>query len=943
MCALGERVIEFVRVERPGTLIECPVEAADEARLRNCVRQSLGRALRLRDEACVALFAGRVAARAGVDQHSFRAAFLDALGVPPDIRQWDNGFGPAIESFLRQAFGHEPLSGPYRYVGPVYRHAGVTVRDAGAFARFLQRVLDESPALRRDAYTKWAKVEMGRIGPFLQSREGYEFSQATVRFLAEHKHFGQKAEWLSSLGGYPTGFWPAFLSEFGGPPPRPEATPPVPRLVLDVAQGRLVVRFDAAFVSRGAYFVDTRPVRHAERAVNGPAAQRYETGAMQSRTSHEISPWWTPSVGGWALFREGDGALVLTGRDHSRRQDVPSGRYVLVGAADLVAPVDGDDYGYLDPPDTEADCVCLLKQLTLEPGCRIDPLGISSREGLPSPELAFQSVAAEPVFFGVLPKLRVIHWPNDGKFRLVCDLGATRRGLAVPPGTTSLPIDVPCPSCGAIRVEYLGVDYHQRVLPTVSFTLLPAALRPTLDIEDVGPLDPATVRVPRPEAWTVTEPDGAVPVAPGSWVVPAGTKRWAPTVSGPGGFKATLPIAIPLSRLEVGLSVATQVLCAADWKPFRLAPLSVQGRKWQDVRVAVSLGDQMHDLLAVQLRPRNEHDSAGGSSEAGWWRGTFESCLDRLQSCALPVGRLVVVVRGNRQLRQGFAWLSPDQWELLLDPFTGPNAPLLPGGWSECLSEAAPELASDLEALLSVQTGSVPALRLESLKRYAAPLLPAAARLCLLAQCLDSTSCDLSRDQLLDLQSARPSACVDSFLRWWEDGDDKSPDATFRWARWQRCVEERRAARWLERNPVMVVRQFRDAVLAGEPSASPLAGRPGHSVLFQGAGRLFRALARTGEARIGGLVGAQGMLAEATREVAGDMTIEGRVAWTAAATLEAFARLEAGLPLPEQAMFSFANMALSAFAPALNELREKAGLAREVTGPGVSLHDLLPL
>lgn len=70
------------------------------------------------------------------DDRGFRAHFCDLLDL--DVAEWDRWVGPAIERFCVRTFGDEPRDGPYRYVGMVWRHAGLRSGDVPRLAGWLR-------------------------------------------------------------------------------------------------------------------------------------------------------------------------------------------------------------------------------------------------------------------------------------------------------------------------------------------------------------------------------------------------------------------------------------------------------------------------------------------------------------------------------------------------------------------------------------------------------------------------------------------------------------------------------------------------------------------------------------------------------------------------------------------------------------------------------------
>src|SRR5262249_12486788 len=92
--------------------------------------------------ACLAVGAVHAAARADQSEESYREVFYQRLGRDFDQNEWENHYGPRAIAFLRERFVVELLDqGPYRYVGSIYRHAGIPVPARHRFAGLLANLL----------------------------------------------------------------------------------------------------------------------------------------------------------------------------------------------------------------------------------------------------------------------------------------------------------------------------------------------------------------------------------------------------------------------------------------------------------------------------------------------------------------------------------------------------------------------------------------------------------------------------------------------------------------------------------------------------------------------------------------------------------------------------------------------------------------------------------
>ena len=150
---VGQEYLAQVEAEEPQFLIEIDVP---DARLKD-IFANIGRARphhwSPQKRICLALAAVHSAAQADESEDSFREMFYKRLGRHFNLTEWDSEYGPVISEFLGAWFSVDvPTSGPYRYVGTVYRHAGIPVPARSGFCLLVVGLLQDGLAFTRNQY-----------------------------------------------------------------------------------------------------------------------------------------------------------------------------------------------------------------------------------------------------------------------------------------------------------------------------------------------------------------------------------------------------------------------------------------------------------------------------------------------------------------------------------------------------------------------------------------------------------------------------------------------------------------------------------------------------------------------------------------------------------------------------------------------------------------------
>jgi len=325
---VGSEYLARVKAEEPQFLVEIDISDDRLEEIFNNISKVRLTKWTTEKRLCLALAAVHSAERADEGENSFRKVFYRRLRCEFNQAEWENYYGPHIATFLKEWFSVElPDSGSYRYVGAIYRHAGIPVPARSSFCQLLGHLWKDGVVFTRGQYAEAVrKVSSTVARRFLESQAGYDFAQTTARFIARWERGQILAQELATFPSYRRSLYEAVLSEMGrtfpGPRPLISDSYPPPILALDPDTRRLVVKFDAKGVAANVYRTTSGPVYYANHPVSGSTPLQYSIRPETKRLT--VTPWWTPSRSPSALFRVGDGGLV----DISR--EVQAGTYYLV-------------------------------------------------------------------------------------------------------------------------------------------------------------------------------------------------------------------------------------------------------------------------------------------------------------------------------------------------------------------------------------------------------------------------------------------------------------------------------------------------------------------------------------------------------------------------------------------------------------------------------------
>jgi hypothetical protein len=443
---------------------------------------------------CLALAAVHSAARADDYEDSFREVFYARLGREFKQSEWENVYGSYISAFLRDSFSVDvPASGPYRYVGAVYRHAGIPVPARSGFCHLLGALLQNGLTFTRSQYAEAVQSVPSSVARrFLESEAGYDFTQKTARLVLRLDNGQIARNELETFPVYRRSLYEAVLSELHRVPSGRctllgDSYPP-PVLALDIAARRLVVKFDAKGVAANVYKTSSGVVYYATQTIRGTDPPSYcikpETAWMT------ISPWWVPGQSPSALFRLGDGAFA------GSSGVVAPGRYYLITCTEQVIPreIILEEGVYLESEAADAlGTYYSIVLVDLPRGAEFPELSIRVRGSAAPPALEFMDAerlrhpVGAYVFVSRLPCLRVQNWAADcdDKYWLWINDGSGEKRLNPAPDGTLQEIYVSCPSQGSIWLEPKNYTRAASGSPRLTYAVVPRGI-------DIRPVEPCS-------------------------------------------------------------------------------------------------------------------------------------------------------------------------------------------------------------------------------------------------------------------------------------------------------------------------------------------------------------------------------------------------------------------------------------------------------------------
>ena len=213
----GERYLGRIQAEDLVFLIELEIGSAETAELI----EHLGRCRALPWEswahACVAVAAVQVAHEAPGEERGFTRFFMKRLKQPYSQSVWEEQYGKRIEVLVQKFFPDDFRGyGAFRYVGPIYRHAGIPSIAVPRFAQFLRRLISErGPAFTRQEFESARQCVSGVASRFLSSEYGFQYARNAARILHSIDIGLILPTELASIPGYRRNFWTEVMGAVG--------------------------------------------------------------------------------------------------------------------------------------------------------------------------------------------------------------------------------------------------------------------------------------------------------------------------------------------------------------------------------------------------------------------------------------------------------------------------------------------------------------------------------------------------------------------------------------------------------------------------------------------------------------------------------------------------------------------------------------------------------
>lgn len=629
---IGSEYLARVEAEEPQFLIE--IDVPDE-RLEELF-ENIAKAWTTRwtssKRICLALAAVHSAARADQHEDSFRNVFYGRLGRELKQSEWENIYGSQISAFLRDWFAVEvPASGPYRYVGAVYRHAGVPSPARSAFCRLLSELLQGGLSFTREQYYEAVQDFPSSVARgFLESEAGYDFTQKTARLIARLDNGQISRAELETFPAYRRNLYDAVLSEVQGAPSKRQAASQswyaAPILALDIATRRLVIKFDSRGVAANAYRATSGAVYYATQAVRGLDPPCYCIKPETEWTA--ISPWWVPGKSQSALFRAGDGALV------SCSGVVPAGHFYLVTSAPESIPSEmiREEGVYLECGDGDALGVYYsIVLVELPRGADLPEFSIRVRGSVAPPTLEFtkaeklRHAIGGDVFVGSLPDVHVSNWAAgcDDKYWLWMDDGAGEKRLNPSADGFVALARVACPSRGSIWLEPKNHIRDASSPSRLTYTIIPEGI----DIQTVesisGLYEPAHLRVLLPPGWSFEPKSALRREVANLWTIPNGERLVEGTLSS-AGIRTTVSLRVARAVMRFHCRRGGGVVVWREDASQEL-PIAIEGLP--NARCLIFLENDQDCVLVCD---------AGKSDPSGSKRISLAFFTDALATCRMP-------------------------------------------------------------------------------------------------------------------------------------------------------------------------------------------------------------------------------------------------------------------------------------------------------------------
>jgi hypothetical protein len=807
---VGQRYINRIRTEQPAFLVELEVGEQEYAELLEHLRRDRTLPWELWAHSCVAVAAVQVAANATEEERSFVDAFLDKLGIPYSQEVWEEQYGKRIEVFLAKYFpGDLPRSGGFRYVGPVYRHAGIPRIAVPRFAKFLRRLLHAyGPSFTREEYQEAHEHVSGVARQFLGDEYGFQYARDAARIF-HHIDIGLiDSTELATIPGYRRNFWTEIFEACGPADGVGRSagakTYTDPFLALSAEDARLVLRFDERAVVAGAVMMNGRRQVYAEIRT----AESCQEPTILVNGWRSSVRWWSPGDTPAALFRSSDGRFIASDGG------VPPGSYYLVADESITPAGDlsPDELNYLDGSEYR------IWRIQIEPGTRIsDDLYASGN--WPIPQIEFTPGRQHPFgtnfFEEQVPDLILRHWDgyNASRFLIFVDDGRGPQLLKVPPECRRLPVNVCCPSTGTIWVESKGVFRQALALPRLPFSVVPRGVAIRFTQRYFRADEPAFAHFSLPRGWRVSP----APTDDGLLQIPKGERLLEGVLE---NRDLRVPLSIRVPRVSLEIHPRERIWWGEDRQKSRT--LHIEGVP--GISCAVWLLD---DRGQVKL---TEPFRVGKSGVFRSREADFRDALDLAGSAA---GEFALCMAGGPPLPAG--WYFASGARIVERIWDAPDSsPLF----------KLPELGETLRVVRDFQSRELPAFDCHFAKNDS-PIRCWLSAIALCARTFDGTHLNADISEYVD-------GVIRDLCNWYRRAVSCTapgePSATvlkdcpsdlriIPLSRWENKIGEQRRRLELQSNLVALIAEWRDAVmrLDGTATETVLAKRPGGEDLTLGA------------------------------------------------------------------------------------------------------------
>jgi hypothetical protein len=602
---------------------------------------------------------------------SFREHVLSKFGLDADTSVWEEQVGKPVVKLLEKYFHEHPTEGPYRYVTPILRQAGVPARSVDRFSSFfLQLIQQLGWQFSQLQYSEFIEeaVLPHALKEFLSTETGWRFCLDLARVLS-YRQLGLVTQ--QTLGNLP-GFrgrilerlWQAIQTV-----PAHNRRIPRPRLILDVGMRRLALQFaeewldgsyfwaDGGRIRKSQYYLDERDFRRAL-----SVTIRQPDGSIDNCP---IELWW-PEKRKWADFHPNG--------TYQNAERLAPGRHLLA-LPDCVELSDEvrvyEDIGELYLPGWHGSAIRIV-DCELPPGLHLPEIGLSVNDRSAAfPWLSFDQTPspwpnAHHVFSGQLPQILVNNWSADfaQKFLITIEDGSGKKFCdeLLFRSTGNFRCQITPPSQGQIRIEPPGRTPSGFERSELSFVLLPCNAHLEWPERLLQMDDDAIIMAHPPEQlrvqWSQEEIEQ---IATGRWRVPPNLNFVVGQVTYQN--KVSFPIAGHIYRVALdGPAIKENVL----W--------SSQLRQRADLQIKLSPAEAGRRIEFGALCRENLVNAAslGPVSRLGSIDLNTDNICDALENPPQPVSVLAVRLPSGQILSTGTVYIAEQR---LLERLRGEQNP----------------------------------------------------------------------------------------------------------------------------------------------------------------------------------------------------------------------------------------------------------------------------